>query len=245
MKVVGVIPARFDSTRLPGKPLKDICGKPMLWWTYNQVSKVVSIDELYVATNSNVIYEMCKENKMNVLMTGEHETPTDRVYEVSTLVDGDMFVFVGGDEPLIDSESIDAVIPKTDVPEIYVSNAMTTIKTAPEVIDSTNIKVVVNESSEGLYVSRSPLPYPKGSLDFEYKKFVGISVLSRTALEIYHNTPRSKLENIEECDLIRFITKHIVIHFVDVNCRSVSVDTQKDLDFVRSVMSEKLRHVDM
>ncbi len=242
MKIIAVIPSRYGSSRFPGKPLEDICGRPMLWWVYNQVSKAKGIDEIVVATDNQKIFDVCKENQMNVMMTSiEHSTPTDRLYEVSTKTDGDVYLFVGGDEPLIDPASIEALIPKSDVPEMYVANAMTTIKTAPEVIDFTNIKVVVNEKNIGLYTSRSPLPYPKGGLDFEYKKFVGIGAFSRKALDFYYHTPKGKMEKIEECDLMRFIEHQIPVHFFDVECRNISVDTPKDLEKVRKLMAEKLK----
>lgn len=243
MKVIAVIPSRYGSSRFPGKPLKDICGKPMLWWVYQQLSKAKGIDEIIVATDDKRIYNMCKENDMNVLMTSpDHSTPTDRLYEVSIKTDGDIYMFVGGDEPLIDPASIEALVPESETPEMYVANAMTTIKTAPEVIDFTNIKVVVNEENIGLYTSRSPLPYPKGGLDFEYKKFVGIGAFSRKALDFYYHTPKGKMEAIEECDLMRFIEHQIPIKFFDVECRNISVDTPKDLEKVREIMAEKLKN---
>lgn len=239
MKVIGVIPSRYASSRFPGKPLVDICGKPMLWWVYQQAKKVDSLDEVIVATDDERIEKMCLDNQMNVMMTSkDHSTPTDRLYEVSTKIDGDVFVFIGGDEPLIDPKAIDTIVPKHDVPEMYVANAMTTIKTAPEVIDFTNIKVVVNEENIGLYTSRSPLPYPKGGLDFEYKKFVGIGAFSRKALNFYYHTPKGKMERIEECDLMRFIEHQIPIQFYDVECRNISVDTPKDLEKVRELMAK-------
>lgn len=243
MKVIAVVPSRYGSSRFPGKPLMDICGKPMIWWVYNQVNKVKSIDEVIVATDDKRIFDVCESYNINVMMTSDkHSTPTDRLYEVSTKTDGDIYMFVGGDEPLIDPEAIDTLVPKKDVPEMYVANAMTTIKTAPEVIDFTNIKVVVNKDNIGLYTSRSPLPYPKGGLDFEYKKFVGIGAFSRKALDFYYHTPKGKMEKIEECDLMRFIENQIPIQFYNVECRNISVDTPKDLEKVRELMAEKLKN---
>ncbi len=240
MKVVGVIPSRYASTRFPGKPLADICGKPMIWWVYNKALQVKGLDNLIVATDDERIFEVCQKYNLNVIMTSDkHNTPTDRIYEVSTKIEGDVFMFIGGDEPLIDPKSIEAIVPKENVNDMYVANAMTTIKTAPEVIDFTNIKVVVNNDGYGLYTSRSPIPYPKGGLDFEYKKFVGIGAFSRKALELYHNTPKSELEKIEECDLIRFLEKGIKIKFIDVECRNVSVDTKKDLEKVIELINKK------
>lgn len=242
MKVVGVIPSRYSSTRFPGKPLADICGKPMLWWVYRQAGKARGIDELVVATDDQRIVSVCEKYGMNVLLTSpDHPTPTDRLYEVSQKKDGDLFLFIGGDEPLIDPKVIEAVIPKEDPQEpLYAANAMTTIKTSPEVIDFTNIKVVVNEEGYGLYTSRSPVPYPKGGLDFDYKKFVGVGAFSRKALEFYANTPKGTIERIEECDLLRFIEHGVRVKFFDVDCRTLSVDTPKDLERVRGLMQEKL-----
>lgn len=242
MKVVGVIPSRYSSTRFPGKPLADICGKPMLWWVYRQAGKARGIDELVVATDDQRIVSVCEKYGMNVLLTSpDHPTPTDRLYEVSQKKDGDLFLFIGGDEPLIDPKVIEAVIPKEDPQEpLYAANAMTTIKTSPEVIDFTNIKVVVNEEGYGLYTSRSPVPYPKGGLDFDYKKFVGVGAFSRKALEFYANTPKGTIERIEECDLLRFIEHGVKVRFFDVDCRTLSVDTPKDLERVRGLMKEKL-----
>lgn len=232
-KIVGVIPARYDSTRFPGKPLADICGKPMIWWVYSRASKVSSLDKVIVATDDERIADVCKQYEMNFLMTShEHDTPTSRVYEVSQRIDGDLFVFIGGDEPLIEAESIETVISQAKRSGDAVTHAMTIIKTAPEVIDYTNIKIVVNTDSYLLYASRSSLPFPKGGVDFEYRKFVGIGAFTREALQFYNDTPKSKLERIEECDLLRFLDKFIKVKMVEVNCRNISVDTPKDLDAV-------------
>lgn len=242
MKVIGVILSRYASSRFPGKPLADLCGHPMLWWVYQQALKVEEIDELLVATDDERIQKVCQENNMHCMMTASnHDTPTSRLYEVSTRVDGDVFVFLGGDEPLIEPEAISAVINASLTEDFYATNGMTVIKTAPEVIDFTNIKVVASTEGYCLYTTRSPLPYPKGELDFEYKKFVGIGAFSKEALQFYVDTPKSKLEKIEECDLIRFLDKRKPVKMVDVVCRNVSVDTPKDLAYVREILEEKIK----
>lgn len=99
MKIIGVIPARYKSSRFPGKPLVDICGKPMIWWVYQQAKKVPEFDEVYVATDDDRIEAACKEHDMKVIMTSDkHETGSDRVAEVATKVEGDLFVNIQGDE---------------------------------------------------------------------------------------------------------------------------------------------------
>ena len=240
MKIIGVIPARYNSSRFPGKPLVDICGKPMVWWTYQQAIQVREFDSVFVATDDKRIESVCRKYDINVIVTSiDHDTPTSRLYEVSQKIDSDYYVFVGGDEPLIDPESISKVADTAKKTRSTVVHAMTKIKTTPEVIDFTNIKVVVSTEGNLLYTSRSPLPYPKGSLDFDYMKFVGIGAFSKEALEFFNSTPKSKLEKIEECDLLRFIDKGISVKMVEVNCRNVSVDTPKDLEKVISLIIEK------
>lgn len=243
MKVIGVIPARYQSSRLPGKPLADICGKPMLWWVYQQVKSVKEFTRVIVATDDERIYDACKQYDFDVIMTSpDNRNPTERTQEVSEKVEGDIYVFVGGDEPLIEAQAIQKVVRYAcALPEFYVVNAMTTIKTSPEVIDFANIKMVANENGDGLYTSRSPLPYPKGSLAFEYKKFVGMCAFTKEALDFFVSTPQSMLEKTEECDLIRFIEHKKNVKFVDVSCRTISVDTPKDLEIVRQIMSERIR----
>lgn len=242
MKIVAIIPARYSSTRFPGKPLADICGKPMVWWVYRQVMKVSNIDGVYVATDSKEIFNVCKEHDMNVIMTSDkHDTPTSRLYEVSTIIDGDKFVFVGGDEPLINPQAIEKVVQTARDCDAFAVNAMTKIKTSPEVVDFTNIKVVTSTEGYLLYTTRGPLPYPKGGLDFDYYKFVGIGVFSKEALSFYNNTPKSTLERIEECDLLRFIDKFKPVQMVEVDVNNISVDTPKDLEVARIKMEEYLK----
>ncbi len=236
-KAIAVIPSRYQSSRFPGKPLADICGKPMLWWVYNQAKKVPSLDDVIIATDDTRISKACELYNMKYIMTSiDHNTPTSRLYEVSTKIDSDLYVFVGGDEPLIDSKAINCVVERAKANHYDVTHAMTKIKTAPEVVDFTNIKVVVSTENLLLYTTRSPLPYPKGGLDFDYMKFVGIGAFSKSALSFYNDTPKSKLERIEECDLIRFIDKRVPVEMVEVSCKNVSVDTPKDLQAVISII---------
>lgn len=241
MKVVAVIPSRYSSSRFPGKPLVDILGHPMIWWVYQRVLKVKNVDEIVVATDDERIVEVCQQYGMNVMLTSnKHNTPTSRLYEVSTRMDGDQFVFVGGDEPMINPESIEMVVDVARKDNTFAVNAMTRIKTAPEVIDFTNIKVVVNTDNMLLYTSRSPLPFPKGGLNFEYMKFVGIGVFSREALAFYNKTPKTKLETIEECDLLRFTERLQPVKMVYVESNNISIDTPKDLEQAIVIMKEHL-----
>ncbi|WP_455999161.1 cytidylyltransferase domain-containing protein, partial [Phocaeicola barnesiae] len=136
MKVLAVIPARYQSSRLPGKPIVDICGKPMIWWVYQQASKAKEISDIIIATDDKRIEEVCKQLDMKVIMTSpDHDTPTSRLYEVSTLIDADLYLQLMGDEPLINAACFPLIIPSVNVSEYYVAALSNTLKNPTEVID--------------------------------------------------------------------------------------------------------------
>lgn len=239
MKIIGVIPARYHSTRLPGKPLADICGKPMIWWVYQNARKVKELDEVYVATDDVRIEEACKQFGAKVVMTASDlETGTDRVYEVAKLFEADFYVVINGDEPLIPADCIAKCIPSLELnpPDIYVSNLMTDFHDPVEVLDPTNLKIVTNRDGIGLFISRSPIPFPRGNMDYTFHKFVGVSVFSKAALDYYMNTPRGPIEKIEENDSFRFIENRLDVHYISVECHALSVDTPKDLEQVCAIL---------
>ncbi len=244
LKVIGVIPSRYGSTRFPAKPLSDICGKPMVWYVYQQALKAKGISEVYVATDDQRIVDICEKYGMNVIMTSDqHKTPNDRVHEVSTKIDADIYVCINGDEPLIEPEVIERALPEEkdkDDLEYFYSNVITTISNPVEVVDPTNIKAVVNAQGDAMWASRSPIPYPKGNMDFEYKKIVGIAAFSKKALQFYVDTPRSQVEFTEELDLYRFLENGKKVKLKEIECHTLSVDTPKDLERVRAFMAEKL-----
>ncbi len=241
MKIIGVIPARYQSSRLPGKPIVDICGKPMIWWVYQTVKKCYFLSDVVVATDDSRIEEICKKYDMNVLMTSEnHTTPTSRLYEVSTKIDSDLYLLVMGDEPLVNQKAFELVVPKQFDGGYYVGALSNEIKDPTEVIDFSNQKVVVNRDSEVMLISRSPIPYPKGILGFPYYKVTGIQIFSKKALAFYDKTERSTLELAEENDLMRFVENKIPVKMTVSPYKTISVDTTKDLDEVRKIIESKL-----
>lgn len=240
MKIVAIIPARYKSTRFEGKPLADICGKPMVKYVYDTVKSMKELNEVYVATDDKRIYDMCLKNNIKVIMTPDNiDTPTERIYYVSEKMNFDYYLMINGDEPLIEKETINSVIPKKTIDSIYVANIMTTIKNAAEVIDYTNLKIITNERNEAIYISRSPIPYPKGSLEFTYKKHVGVYAYNKKALDFYHKTKRGINEKIEDIDLLRFVENNIVVNMINVDCETLSVDTPKDLEKVVEIVKKR------
>lgn len=241
MKILGVIPARYQSSRLPGKPLADILGKPMIWWVYHEAVKCKKLSGCLIATDDERIAAACRQYGMEYLMTSpDHDTPTGRIWEVSTLREADLYLQIMGDEPLIDVRAFDLILPAALPEDPYYVSVLTNVMEHPaDVIDFSNQKVVTNAAREILLISRSPIPYPKGTLDFEYEKVTGIQLYSRKALAFYHETPRSALERAEENDMMRFIEHGHKVHAIVSPYKTVSVDTPKDVDIVCELLRQR------
>lgn len=241
MKIIGVIPARFKSSRFEGKPLADICGKPMIWWVYQQAIKVKEFEAVYVATEDERIKSACEELGVNVIMTSdEHKTGTDRIGEVARKIKADLYVNIQGDEPMIEPETIvEAIKPFYDNEELQVSNLMTVIQDPVDVVNFTVPKVITNKDGIGIYLTRSAAPYPKGSIDYSYYKQVCVYGFTPEALEFFCNSPRGKVESIEDIEILRFIESGYKVQFIEVDSDTVAVDTPNDLEKVRKIMNEK------
>lgn len=242
MKVIGIIPARYKSSRFPGKPLADICGKPMIWWVYNQALKAEALNEVYVATDDDRIREACEALDIKVIMTSDcHKTGTDRIGEVARKIPADLYVNIQGDEPLIEPETINkAVYPFYDNPELKVTNLMTKIKDPVDVVNFTVPKVITNADGIGVYLTRSTAPYPKGSINYSYYKQVCIYGFKPDALEFYCNSPRGKVESIEDIEILRFIEAGYRVQYIEVDSETVAVDTANDLAKVNEIVRGKL-----
>lgn len=241
MKIIGVIPARYQSSRLPGKPIADILGKPMIWWVYQEAIKAKGLDKVVIATDDRRIADACEKYGMDYLMTSaDHDTPTSRIYEVSTKLDADLYLQIMGDEPLINVAAFDLILPQ-QLPEdpYYVAGITNIMENPADVIDFSNQKVATNRNREILLISRSPIPYPKGSLDIQYEKITGIQLFSKQALAFYNDTPKSMLEKAEENDLMRFIENGHKVHAICSPYKTVSVDTPKDLIIVQEILSKR------
>ena len=242
MKTVGIIPARFGSSRLPGKPLLTICGKPMVWWVYQRARTIPELEEVYVATDDEHIADACERLGIPAVMTAStHRAAAHRLWEVSCRIEADFYLQINGDEPLIDAGAIKRAIPG-EVPQDreFGTNIITPIHDPAEVLDSSNIKVVFNESFQALYLSRTPIPLPVKSLDFCYYKHVGIIGYNKKMLDFYASSSPGRLELIEGIDTLRFLDYGKELQLIPVDgIRTLSVDTEKDLEYVRRVMKER------
>ena len=246
MKIIGVIPARYQSSRFPGKPLADICGKPMIWWVYQQCMKVEDFDEVYVATDDDKIFNACTELGVKVIMTSDtHRTGTDRIGEVARKIPADLIVNIQGDEPLLEPATIKAAIePFYHNPDLQISNLMAKITDPIDVVNCTVPKVITNKEGIGVYLTRATAPYPKGSLDYAYYKQVCVYGFKPEALQFYCDYGmtygKAKVEAVEDIEILRFIENGYKVQYIEVDSETVAVDTPNDLAKVRAIVEAKI-----
>lgn len=238
MEIIAIIPARYGSSRFPGKPLADIFGKPMIWWVYQNCKAVSEFKEVVVATDDPRIFQRCEELGIRVLMTSpHHKTGTDRVCEVATKIQADLYVNVQGDEPLLEPRTIASILTPFQCGEDYqVCNLMTRIKDPCDLINPTIPKVITNKDNNAIFLTRAAAPFPKSKLDVSYYKQVCVYAFTSKALEYYSEYAktygRAKVEAIEDIEILRFIEGGIPVHYIEVVTESVAVDTPKDLEKV-------------
>ena len=248
MKIIGVIPARYKSSRFPGKPLANICGRPMVWWVYQQCKKVKDFKEVYVATDDQQIFSVCEALDIKVIMTSDkHKTGTDRIGEVARNISADLIVNIQGDEPLLEPSTINTAIePFYNNPNLKISNLMTRIKDPIEVVNFTIPKVITNKEGIGIYLTRATAPYPKGSLDYTYYKQVCVYGFKPDALQFYcdygKKYGKAKVEAVEDIEILRFIENGYKVQYVEVDSETVAVDTPNDLEKVRTIIKMKIEN---
>lgn len=239
MRILGVIPARYQSSRFPGKPLADVFGKPMIWWVYNQVKQVENFNQIVVATDDIRIQQECEKYGIPVVMTKDnHPTHVHRIHEVSDRIQADYYVAICGDEPLISANVIKAALPQDNNEAFYVGGLCRYMTDPAEVIDPANIKVVTNNNDECILLSRAAVPFPYKTILFKYKKVVGVECYDKKALDFFVSTPKGFLETIEDVTLQRFLENKIHIKYKLVNSVSLSVDTPRDLEKVKSIIEQ-------
>ena len=242
MKIIGVIPARYKSSRFPGKPLADICGKPMVWWVYQEAKKVEYFDRVIVATESNIIVDKCRELGMDVMLTSdEHPTGTDRVAEVAQKIDADLYVIIMGDEPLITAEDekrlIESIGEKDDVYAVMLTEKF---KYPLDAVNMSTIKLAISDCGDLIFMSRAAIPYPKDALGYDLFKNVGCYALKKKALDFFLATKPGNIERAEGIELLRLLENHKRVITVQIESEAMSVDTQKDLDRIREVIKNKM-----
>lgn len=242
MKTICVIPARYASTRMPGKMLLDLCGHPMIWWVYQNAKKVEEFEDVYIATDDEKVRNVCQEFGAKVIMTTKDcSCLIDRLYQVALQIEADYYVSVNGDEPILEPEVMPKVLPDFIEKEKPVVRGLAREFTDPaEVFDPGNMKMAIGRGGYCLYRSRSPIPFPQTTTEFTYKKYVGVELFNKKALEFYVSTEPTELEQIEDIGALRFLEYGIPIHYDIVKSESLSIDTPKDLNKVKKLLHKKI-----
>ncbi len=233
-----VIPARYRSSRFPGKPLALIQGEPMIVHVWRRCVESLSLDRVCVATDDERIRQVCTSYGARVVMTNpECLTGTDRVEEVSRYIDADLYVNVQGDEPLIRVDDIQAVIAAASQFPNEVINAMCSITNESDYRSLTVPKVVCRPDNRLLYMSRSPIPGNKYGMLQQASKQVCIYAFPPVSLRDFVSVGvKTYLEGIEDIEILRFLELGYEIRMVEVSDSSVAVDTPQDLERVKSII---------
>lgn len=254
-QVVAIIPARYASSRFPGKPIVDIAGKPMIQWVYERTRQASGVGRVLVATDDRRIHQVVVDFGGEAVMTSPtHPTGTDRLAEVASSLDALLIVNVQGDEPLIEPTAIDAALaPFADDPTLVMSTLRCPIPTLDELFDISITKVVVDTHDFALYFSKAPIPYhrdewgPMASMVPRLRlsggtaptlgwRHIGLYVYRRTFLLEFARLPQTPLERLEQLEQLRALEHGYRIKVVPTPSVSIGVDTPEDLAKVRQLL---------
>ncbi len=239
MNILGVIPARLHSSRLPRKVLREIAGLPMVVHVFTRARRCALLSDLLVATDSEEVIETCHAHHIPAVMTsGDHASGTDRLWEVSRARNADVYVNIQGDEPLVTPGHIDRLVrPFLSEPDVQVTTLK--IRATPEEVPTrTANKVVTNVHGDALYFSRLPIPCDRdGTGGVVYWKHIGLYAYRRACLETFHRLPPSPLEQAEQLEQLRLLEAGIPIRVLETHEPTIGVDTEEDLRAAQALLS--------
>lgn len=237
MDAVGIIPARYGSTRFEGKLLADLCGKSIIQHTWENAKKSSSIEDLIIATDDKRIYNAAKGFGANVVYTSTaHKSGSDRLTEAVSSIDARIIVNIQADEPLLQPSMIDDVIsPLLKDSSINMATLCHKISEPKEIFDPNVVKVVFDRNGFALYFSRSAIPYERQGSDdklqaLEYYKHIGIYAYMKDFLFTFKSLPQSKLERVEKLEQLRVLENGYRIKVVETRFDTVGIDTPEDLE---------------
>ncbi|HLW07252.1 MAG TPA: 3-deoxy-manno-octulosonate cytidylyltransferase, partial [Marinilabiliaceae bacterium] len=244
MKIIAMIPARYQASRFPGKLMQDLAGKSVILRTYEAARATELFDEVYVVTDSQIIFDEIESNGgLAIMSRKEHECGSDRIAEAVENMDVDIVVNVQGDEPFTDRESLEKVLSvfyEPDADKIDLASLMTEIDDWKEINDPNTVKVVVDKDQFALYFSRSPIPYPRDkNTDIQYYKHKGIYAFRKEAILDFYRLPMRSLEAAEKIECIRYLEYGKNIKMAISNSEGVEIDTPEDLIRANKMLRNK------
>ncbi|HEV2710847.1 MAG TPA: 3-deoxy-manno-octulosonate cytidylyltransferase [Edaphobacter sp.] len=235
--VLGVIPARLASTRLPRKVLRTIAGKPMLAWVFEAAKACSQLDDVLIATDSSEVAELCERSGWRFQLTSpDLPSGTDRVHAVSQLVHADIYVNIQGDEPLLKPQHLTALLIPFSHSHVEVST-LKVLCTAENIDNPNAVKVVTAADGRALYFSRATIPYDRDNAGPQYWKHIGLYAYRKSALERFPTLPASILEQTERLEQLRFLENGISLYVEPTDFDTIGVDTEDDLKRVEAFLS--------
>ena len=242
-RIIGVIPARYQSSRFPGKPLIDICGIPMLKRTFLQAAKSTYLDHLIVATDDKRIFNYCLNENIPCEYTSSNcLTGTDRLAEIASKKEYSkysLYINIQGDEPVIDPQAIDQLsVEYQNHKNTYSVYNLYKVITDYELINSkTIIKVIVNENDELMYMSRLPVPFSNTDLKPKYKQQIPVYAFTVDALKVFSTGQKTLNEQYEDIELLRFVDKGYKIKMKETSVTSIAVDIPEDVKKIEDLLN--------
>ncbi len=242
MKVVGIIPARYASSRFPGKPLIDLAGKSMIQRVYEGASKALSLDEVIVATDDDRIFQHVLSFGGKALMTKDsHVSGTDRCGEIALKIDADVIINVQGDEPLIDARQIDQVVSAFENYEVQIATLGTRKISKEDLLNPNRIKIVLDKNNNALYFSRSCIPnhanFNEDAFSFyPYMKHIGLYAYRKYCLLDLVTLEPTRLEQVESLEQLRWLFHGYKIHVVETNIETPNIDSPDDVETVLQLL---------
>jgi 3-deoxy-manno-octulosonate cytidylyltransferase (CMP-KDO synthetase) len=245
MKIIAVIPARYASMRFPAKLMQDLCGKTVITRTYEAAVQSQLFDQVYVVTDSDLIFnEIASQGGKVIRSIREHDSGSDRIAEAVANMEVDIVVNVQGDEPFIDTESLQQLITvfkKDNERKVDLASLMREIKDVSAIENPNNVKVVVDQSEFALYFSRSVIPFPREkNVGVRYFQHIGIYAFRKQALMDFYSLPMKSLEASEKLEQLRYLEFGKRIKMVETNHVGIGIDTEDDLFRARELW--KLKH---
>lgn len=243
MKVVALIPARYDATRFPGKLMAKLGNKSVILRTYESVIKTGLFEEVYVVTDSDIIYdEIIQNNGQAIKSKQEHECGSDRIAEAAEQIEADIIVNVQGDEPFTKKEPLEkllAVFNGPDADSIDLASLMQVLNKVNQIEDPNYVKVVVDNENNALFFSRSPIPYPRNkAANTKYYEHIGVYAFRKEALIDFYHTPMTILEDTEKIECLRYLETGKKIKMVETEYMGIEIDTPEDLENAKTFIEE-------
>ena len=238
-KIIAVIPARYEASRFPGKLMQLLGEKTVITTTYQNVLETGLFDEVFVATDSEIIFNEIKNSGGKALMTGQHETGSDRIAEAVQNIDCDIVVNVQGDEPFLKTEPLKqliSVFEADDKKEISLASPKIHLTEKQEIESPNNVKVITDKDGFALYFSRSVIPYPREEKGVKYFKHIGVYAFRREALLNFAKLPMKPLEIAEKIECLRYLEYGMKIKMIETNFVGVGIDVPEDLEKAREIL---------